>query len=66
MEQGLFHFDKETKKRIARVKFRGNLTLQDKQMHMVAYLIELGYDLTLGSENNASTSPGFETPMGVF
>jgi hypothetical protein len=65
-EQGLFHFDKETKKRIDSVKFQGNLTLQDKQMHMVAYLIELGYDLALASENNASSSPGFETPMGVF
>eukprot|EP00978_Attheya_sp_CCMP212_P039116 scaffold200497_cov68-Attheya_sp.AAC.1 len=42
------------------VSFRGAGSLQEKQMHMLAY------DIALASTNNASTSPGFETPMGVF
>jgi hypothetical protein len=34
--------------------------LQDNQLHMVSYLLELGYDLMLSREWNVSTQPGFE------
>eukprot|EP00978_Attheya_sp_CCMP212_P020206 scaffold57540_cov75-Attheya_sp.AAC.2 len=65
-EQGFLCFENEFKNKIEKVSFNGTKSIQDKQMHMVAYLFELAYDIALGSANNASTSPGFETPMGVF
>ena len=65
-EQGFLRFENEFKNKIEKVSFNGARNIQDKQMHMVAYLFELAYDIALGSTNNASTSPGFETPMGVF
>ncbi len=38
----------------------GETSLQDKQLHMVAHLLELGYDLMLSAGMNVSTIPGFE------
>jgi hypothetical protein len=40
--------------------------LNDKKLHMVAYLCELGYDLMLAPGANTSKSPGFEMPLGAF
>jgi hypothetical protein len=37
-----------------------------KQLHMVAYLFELVYDLMLAPEENVSSSPGFERPLAIF
>ena len=35
-------------------------SLKDTQLHMVAYMLELSYDLLLGASNNISTQPGYE------
>jgi hypothetical protein len=48
-----------------RVKFRGIVNVEEKQVHMIEYLCELGY-LAIAPANNVSESPGFETPLGVF
>ena len=37
----------------------------NKQLNMVAYLVELFYDLCLSPQDNVSESPGFELPMGI-
>jgi len=41
------------------VKFRGIVNVREKQLHMVGYLCELGYDLAIPPANNVSESPGF-------
>lgn len=38
----------------------------DKQLHLVGYLWELGYDLMIPPHCNVSTSSGFETPLGEY
>ena len=34
--------------------------------HMLAYQIELGYDLSLAPDKNVSGNPGFEAVLGVI
>ena len=50
---------------VARCKFGGNCSAQQKRLHMVAYLFELGLDLCLGPRN-VSQSPGFESVLGIY
>jgi hypothetical protein len=63
---GVFAFDTVAKEKCAKVKFRGVDAVEQKQLHLVAYLCELAYDLALSSNHNVSRSPGFETPLGIF
>ena len=64
---GIYHFDKESNKRIDCVRFAGNDSrLQQKQMHMLGHLWELCFDLCLAPSANISGNPGFETPLGIF
>jgi hypothetical protein len=37
-----------------------------KRVELIAYGLELSYDLCLASADNLSQNPGFETPLGVF
>ena len=39
---------------------RGQASLKDMQLHMVAYMLELSYDLLLAPSNYISTQPGYE------
>ena len=34
--------------------------------HILAYQVELGYDLAISPDNNVSNSPGFESVLGVI
>ena len=34
--------------------------------HILAYQIELGYDLAISPDHNTSSSPGFESVLGVI
>ena len=63
---GIFYWDDEVLRHVGNVKFAGCSTLQEKQLHMVGYLTELGYDLLIAQANNVSGSPGFEPCLGVF
>ena len=41
------------------------VALIETKFELVTYLVELGYDLAIGSGNNTSESPGFEK-YGLF
>ena len=43
-----------------------NCSTKDKFKHMLAYLVELGYDLSLAPGDVVSINPGFESVLGVF
>ena len=43
-----------------------NTELKDKQLVMVVFLLELGYDLMISVQDNVSESPGFEPCLGIF
>jgi hypothetical protein len=63
---GIFNWPDELLKNIEKVNFAGTRSIKEKQLHMVAYLCELAYDIALGSDHNVSESPGFEMPLGIF
>ena len=65
-ENGLLLWTPEILERIKQVNFKGAITLEDKQYHMASYLIELFYDLAIGSANNILEAPGFEVPLGAW
>lgn len=57
---GIFSWDQHTIDALNQWEKEGVTTLKDKQLHMIAYLLELGYDLMLDAEWNVSTMPGYE------
>ena len=61
----LFNWSAASQKRIKALKWNGD-TDERKRIHMVGYLIELVYDLSIAPNNNVSGSPGFELPLGSF
>ena len=62
----IFYWPPNVLDTIAGIKFAGCDTLIQKQLHVVAYLLELVYDLMISPRDNVSRSPGFETCIGVF
>ena len=60
LPKGIFTWGKHCIDSLSKCEKDGETTLQDKQLHMVAYLLELGYDLMLSAGMNVSTMPGFE------
>ncbi|KAL7536957.1 hypothetical protein ACHAXR_007505 [Thalassiosira sp. AJA248-18] len=58
-EGGIFFYSEEEKERINNTKFSGKVG-EAKYMQMIAYLMELGYDVALSLMDNISGSPGFE------
>jgi len=56
---GIFFYSEEQREVILRCHFSGKPDMQ-KFSGMVAYLLELAYDLALSPSNNVSDSPGFE------
>jgi hypothetical protein len=65
-EHSLFVWSQSDMKSLKAVGFAGNPSIGDRQLHLIGYLCEIGYDLALAPDNNMSESPGFETPLGIF
>jgi len=65
-EDGVCSWTKDVLEKVDKTNFKGATSLQDKQLHIVGYLIELVYDLAISSKENVSESPGFETPLGAW
>jgi hypothetical protein len=62
---GIFKWSDASRKRIQVLKWNGDNN-ERKPIHMVGYLVELVYDLSIAPNNNISGSPGFELPLGSF
>jgi hypothetical protein len=58
--KGIFVWDKTCIESLKKCEKDGVTTLEDKQLHMVAYVLELGYELMLSAGMDVSTMPGFE------
>jgi hypothetical protein len=63
---GIFHITPDISANIDRINFQGVSDLKTKKLHMIGYLLELAYDLCIGTDSNVSSSPGFETCLGMF
>jgi hypothetical protein len=64
-EGSLFKWSSNSLKRLEALRWNGDKE-QRKRVHMVGYLVELVYDLSIARDNNISRSPGFELPLGSF
>lgn len=65
VENGLLDWDHVTMEWIERIS-RDKRSVEHTQLMMVAYLIELVYELSIGMDNNISESGGFEGLAGTF
>ena len=65
-ENGIFSFDENEKKRIDALKLRGRNTTIQKRADVIAYLIELCYDIAISPADNVSQNPGFESCLGIW
>ena len=63
---GIFAFTQKEKNRINNLNLRGRPNFKMKAVDMIAYLIELSYDLSISSVDNVSDNPGFESVIGVW
>ena len=63
---GIFAFTQKQQKRINNLNLRGRPNFKMKAVDMIAYLIELSYDLSISSVDNVSDNPGFESVIGVW
>ena len=62
----MFVWSQEILERIGAVNFQNAKDLEAKQLHTVGCPCEPVCDLALAPGDNASQSPGFETPLGAF
>ena len=63
--QGIFVWQDLHMQKLHRLKWKDE-SLIAKQLHMIAYSVELFYDLCIDVDDNISESAGFETPLGIF
>ena len=63
---GLFVWSPVVKAKLEGASFHGTTTLQQRQLIMAVYAMELLFDLCLDPHNNASASSGYETAQGQF
>jgi hypothetical protein len=64
-EGSIFKWSSNSLKRLGKLSWNG-AKAQKKRVHMVGYLVELVYDLSIARAHNISGSPGFELPLGAF
>ena len=64
-EGGVLILNEEEKKSIKLSMKNLKCSELEKFHNILAYQIELGYDLALSPDNNVSKSPGFESVLGV-
>jgi len=65
-EGGLLILSEDDKRSIKESMNSSNLTPIQKFHDIVAYQVELGYDLAIEPSLNVSRSPGFESVLGIF
>jgi hypothetical protein len=65
-DDGIFTWSDDVVKRVESLRLSTCTELQDKKLNMVGFLLELGYDLMINSDDNVSESPGFEPCLGIF
>ena len=62
----IFIFNEEEERLIKSSMNNLKCSAKAKFSHMLAYQMELGYDLALAPEDVVSANPGFESVLGVF
>ena len=65
-DNGIFAWSKDMLEKVDKLQLSACTELKDKQLVMIGFLFELGYDLIINSDDNVSESPGFEPCLGIF
>ena len=65
-EGGIFSFDQNDKQKIDLLRLRGQGTTELKRINMIAYQIELTYDLAISRCDNVSENPGFKWCLSIW
>jgi hypothetical protein len=63
---GIFLWPPDVIDSIGRGSFNNSSSLEEKQLHMVGYLLELALDLMISPKNCVSQSPGFESCLHIY
>ena len=63
-QDSIFSWESDAVARIQKAKIPGTESIQDKQLHVVACLCEICYELTLSPDDNVSVSQGYEVIFG--
>lgn len=64
--KGLFLFNANKMQRFDKLNMQGRNTVSLKVLDLVAYLIELAYDLVISPMDNVSENPGFDSCIDIW
>jgi hypothetical protein len=63
---GIFLWPSDVLDNISKGSFNNSGSIEEKQLHMVGYLLELALDLMISPNNCVSQSPGFESCLHIY
>ena len=66
IEDVLLMWEENSVKRIDKLKLSGGTIIEEKQLVMVGYALELECDVMIAAFDSVSQSPGFESCLGIF
>ena len=63
---GVFHWSQNVKVKLRESNLPGSRNTSDKQLVLIGYFFELGYELMLSPNQDVSENPGFESFLGIY
>ena len=64
--KGIFWWNEASLEEIIKLKYYDCSTLREKQLVMIGYCLELGYDLMINPNDNVARVNGFGTCLGTY
>ena len=65
-DDGVFHWLQNVKVKLGESNLPDSRNMSDKQLVLIGYFFELGYESILSPNQNVSENPGFESFLGIY
>ena len=65
-DKRIFVWDENTFAKMENGNFGAAITMKEKKLVMVGFLLQLAYDILISPNDNLYRSPGFECWLGIY
>ena len=65
-DEGVFHWSQNMKVKLGKSTLPGSRNISDKQLLLIGYFFELGYELMLSPNQDVSDNTGFESFLDIY